>query len=620
MTDTAAPTLTIADVQQSDYLALLQPHPDASYTDLETIFRQAMNAASADGKSGAARALRLLAGVCSLRLTPEDKTAVYRRMVDFSDGSGSMHLEHLGADEIAVLAQLADRIPHPALRGRLADLVWIREKRCGADFARAAVTAYCSLPIRRDAWLGERERCWHRALQLALQVRWTEQVETIEQALLGAFFASTGAIDHEPLGYLKPLRAERRSGGQAARVAAELADLGQRHLDTGRAFCAETFFRAAADWFDWARKPEQRARMEAYAAESIGLQGDAGDGAIVRRHWYTKAIAAYRLVNGRYHAALDVESKIDALRRKLDKAGHQAIGEMAAIPLPNIEVTDRVQAAIDHVKGRGSFDAMLAFCGLDSPFVKMAIEAAAERNVSQSVFSDIIDVGVLAADGRQVDRRDALDRTGRIAAEARGIFRQHAATVALAEILPALSQLKFEHAFGLDDFVALAERSPVVPADRATMLGQGLYAGYCGDMVQAIHILMPQFEHLVRQVLKGADAFTTHHNQDGLDLEIGLSALVEREQMEQEFGYGLTLAIHALMCDKSGPNLRNEVAHGLATQDLCESAHALYAWWMILQLVAETCAAAVVTVDTREAGEQAAEGAPPHADPGTQER
>jgi hypothetical protein len=47
------------------------------------------------------------------------------------------------------------------------------------------------------------------------------------------------------------------------------------------------------------------------------------------------------------------------------------------------------------------------------------------------------------------------------------------------------------------------------------------------------------------------------------------------------------------MCDKSGPNLRNEVAHGLATQDLCESAHALYAWWLILQLVAETYAAAI---------------------------
>lgn len=585
---------TIDDFEQSGYLALLEQHPNTSYAKLEALFRPAMNTATADGQASAARALRLLAGVCSLRLAPEDKTTVYRRMVDFMDGTGSMQLEHIGASEVAILAELAKHLPHPALRARMADLVWIREKSRGADFARMAVKSYCSLPIGRDTWLGEHQKCWHRALQLALQVRWVEQIDAIEQALLDAFFASTDAEDHEPLGYLKPLRAERRNGGQPSKVAAELAALGRRRLEAGRAFDAETFFTAAADWYDWAQKPEQRARMGACAAESISLQGDAGDGAIVRHLWYTKAIAAYRLINGRYRSELGVDAKVDALRRKLGDAGHQAIGEMTALPMPRTDVTERVQASISHVKGRDRFDALMAFCGLDEPFDKAEIEATADHNLSQSAFSDLIDVGVLTPDGRQVDRREAsAARAERVAAEARTIFRHHAGFVALAEILPALGQLKFEHAFALDDFVALARSSPIVPADRAQMLGQGLYAGYCRDMVQAMHILMPQFEHVVRHVLKGADAFTTHHDKEGLDLEIGLSSLVERPEMELEFGYGTTLAIVALMCDKSGPNLRNDVAHGLATQDLCESAHALYAWWMILQLVAETSAAAV---------------------------
>ena len=36
--------------------------------------------------------------------------------------------------------------------------------------------------------------------------------------------------------------------------------------------------------------------------------------------------------------------------------------------------------------------------------------------------------------------------------------------------------------------------------------------------------------------------------------------------------------------------LRNDVAHGLADEALCNSVLALYAWWLILQLVVETFA------------------------------
>lgn len=70
--------------------------------------------------------------------------------------------------------------------------------------------------------------------------------------------------------------------------------------------------------------------------------------------------------------------------------------------------------------------------------------------------------------------------------------------------------------------------------------------------------------------------------------------------MAGEFGDGLTLAVHAVMCDWAGPNLRNDVAHGLANEEACESAHALYAWWLILQLVTETCDAAIEAGGVRD--------------------
>jgi hypothetical protein len=43
-----------------------------------------------------------------------------------------------------------------------------------------------------------------------------------------------------------------------------------------------------------------------------------------------------------------------------------------------------------------------------------------------------------------------------------------------------------------------------------------------------------------------------------------------------------------LFCDAFGPNLRNELAHGLITEEDCHSIYAIYAWWLALKLVFNT--------------------------------
>jgi hypothetical protein len=63
---------------------------------------------------------------------------------------------------------------------------------------------------------------------------------------------------------------------------------------------------------------------------------------------------------------------------------------------------------------------------------------------------------------------------------------------------------------------------------------------------------MPQFEHVVRQVLKGAQAITATHD-NGIDMELALSTLTERSQMSEVFGEGMTFAIRCLMCVQGGP-------------------------------------------------------------------
>ena len=108
------------------------------------------------------------------------------------------------------------------------------------------------------------------------------------------------------------------------------------------------------------------------------------------------------------------------------------------------------------------------------------------------------------------------------------------------------------------------------------------------DFATALHLLTPQIEHMVRTRLKSEGAITIHTDRHGIEDEKGLSSLVETPEFEQTFGEDLAFEIRALFCDHSGANLRNNVSHGLLTDEQCDSTHSIYAWWLVLKIVFNT--------------------------------
>jgi hypothetical protein len=152
-------------------------------------------------------------------------------------------------------------------------------------------------------------------------------------------------------------------------------------------------------------------------------------------------------------------------------------------------------------------------------------------------------------------------------------------------IFPCLSQIYAEHPITLDAFAEITRGSPIVPQSHAGLIAQGLYAGFQHDFAVAMHLLVPQFEHIVRTVLKSNQVITTNTDKDGLSMEVGLSSLIDKPEVEQIFGPDVTFGIYALMCSQSGPNLRNNIAHGLVSDAILQDTMSVYTWWFILKLV-----------------------------------
>ncbi len=134
----------------------------------------------------------------------------------------------------------------------------------------------------------------------------------------------------------------------------------------------------------------------------------------------------------------------------------------------------------------------------------------------------------------------------------------------------------------------MSARSPVVPHGWEGIVGKGLYAGFEKDFVTATHLLVPQIEQMVRWRLKLRGVKTTILYENGIENEVGLSALLEKSEIQDIFGKDLTFELKALFADPFGPNLRNEVAHGLLEYDAAQSMYAVYAWWFSFRLVFKT--------------------------------
>lgn len=588
--------LTVDDLSNCGYQQAIARDPEQWYLSMSTELDLEIRTAQREGERARERALILLARICSLQLEPDNKRAPFQPEWKLADGRHGFMPEDLTTDEIATLSEFAEEVENTLLKARVADIVWLRERRRGIAFAHMTIDTYCQLPLDDDSWLLSGRDGWRRALQLARGIRDTGRGTLIEASLLQAFRDAAALPGHMSLSYLGPLWAEDAGRTHAEEIGERLAAQAEVGRREGSYTDALDYAEAAARWFTRAPAGAPReAAMLVLVGQIMAAIGDAAGAAITRKFWYAKAIDMYRTVPGAYREEYQVNTIIAAVRAQQDAAGREALNEMESFEHV-IDLSAFAAKARDRVQGRSPFGALWALTRIHALPNRAQLIAAAERPLPTGRISRLFDSVVLANDGRAVARRqgsgvDRAARDAQVLAEATQACHLLCTTTVIGMILPALETMWREMHFDLGTFEALAGRAPLVPNERAALVAQGLHAGWCGDFAQAVHILVPQFEHIVRMKLKAAGALTTTHDAVGLDTEIGLSNLIERPEMREAFDVDLTFTIRALMCDPSGPNLRNMVAHGLADESLVKGPYGIYLWWLVLRLVVEQCAA-----------------------------
>lgn len=598
-TPAIAPPLTTDDYDEAGCEALLPSNPDGSYTDLWDALIKAARVAAGEGRMRHAAVLQSLADACSMMLTPADLTSPFKPFAVFHDNRSPIPADFDEAD-IAFFALIARHAAHPGLRARLADVAWLLNPRLGTGLVLAAIADYRTFPIDASTWRLGADDCWQRALQLAIKLGKTgkAQADEIEAALLAAFDASDKTVGFAPLWYSDLLSVRAVSGSQRLHIATELELAGQLRSDNGRYDDARQFWESAARWFQKAGAKAEAYKATVAVAESWASEGQARESmpspsSAVAASCYEKAIQVYRSVPVAERLPYGGDERMVVLRAKLLAAGARSVGELNTLSTPPMDISELIEEARDMVTGKTPLDSLKGLATVSRAVVEAKARSSAEHILANSIVGQLFGSTSLSRDGRVTSRQAAVGsgdgeaerREARIQSQMVRDQQVWMSLVVQGRVLPALQAMQLEHHLNVQMFAGIAGNSSIVPPDRVGLFGKGLYAGYCGDFEAALHLLVPQIEHMVRYHLKNAGALTTTLSREGIDNENGLSTLVKLPQMRAVFGDNLTFEITALFCDPVGPNLRNELAHGLLSDGVGYSIASVYAWWFVLRIV-----------------------------------
>jgi hypothetical protein len=518
------------------------------------------------------------------------------------EGRRSVIPDDFSKSDIAFYAEIVDAIDDAWLKARIADLVWLKQRPRNVQFALEAIDAYRLIPLDAETWVRGGRECWERAISLVrmLKTGAETRLAQMETAILDAFNTATKESGFLGLWLADLLDSNGLGRTHSSVIALKLNVLAVEFNGDGDLYRSREFFDAASRWFDRFGDEAKSAEMtvavaEGWVKEAIARASSDQPSHMVAASFYEKAIQIYRSIPRSLRAIHQGDERIAELHRHMNDAGEKSLDELGAVKTPGVDISELVENARKSVAGKSVQDALFSFANIYQGVRVDQVRTAAEKILQQSIFRRLAGSTYLSRDGRVIAKQPAAGFDNASGSDDPALWAQmvHDYQILInivvhGDIWPAHEVLLQEQRLREDDFIGLASQSPIVPRGRERLFGKALHAGYDRDFTVAMHLLAPQIEHMVRYHLKNAGVKTTNLDIDGIENENGLSTLMGLPETETVFGKDLSFEIKALFCDALGPNLRNELAHGLLDDDSFQSIHAIYAWWMGLRLVFNT--------------------------------
>ncbi|GFO75838.1 hypothetical protein BPLS_P3286 [Bathymodiolus platifrons methanotrophic gill symbiont] len=539
------------------------------------------------GESEQAEILNLLSNATSMYLSAEDINQPFKPFWKISN-LPFLTPDSFTQDALVFFEEILPVVDNMWLKARLADLLWLCKKKGNVDHAKIAVNAYISHSIDSGNWHIDVSDCFHRAIILCKKINYKDGSKEIKNKLYTSFQKDSPMC--RSLAQLLLLNELDIKSNCRVNIVNRLITLGKKSSESGD-------YLGAIDFFHLAEK-EQKNEDESeglncllFIADSNEKEGDlrSSDSQGVAQHFYKETLKYYLKIPKKYREELDVQKKIKTIRQKIEASGKKALPQMMELESAPVDISDSIKKSREHVSGKESLRiALWYFSTVYIPLSFKDIKEFAQKLIENpSIINDITST-IIAQDGRCVANVPGISSDGGDAALNHKIqtnFRINTSFAVEGHILPALYKLHDEYSVTLPILISLCECSVLVPKGRENLTAYALWLGFNRDFGNAIHLLCPQFENMIRVELKRVGAHTRPITNNHIEHEICLSSLMDLPECKEVFGEDLVFEIKSIFTDPLGSNLRNDVAHGLLDDSSSSSIQSVYAWWMILKMI-----------------------------------
>jgi hypothetical protein len=498
------------------------------------------------------------------------------------------------AEAIEVIAEAAAQpTPPPLVRGHLLDLVWSLEStpRVHPLAGRDAAAAYLDhddaigheLPnVDRDvlAW-GRWSDALARACELARETGQRDVAERAAAAVQRRFAQADASSEYrivlEPgYGLLRIVRLVPTAldgvAGMLARARAAMLQAKKFHLARSVVDLEVEVARAEGRTGDVPAL--HRAAAEAFVAEADDRGPEAG--ALVASVFLQNAIEILSSVPGS-------TDRIAELTRRLESSNRTAIEQMGTVSgevsIPTADSERFYKAFTD-----GGLADALALIG-DHFLLDRAKEYARYDKYAQTfVLSSLFPHTVLTEYGETMTFSPSTPEFRDY-----NVFRQAVQGMGVSAVFLREIFIRLQ-AKGLDADVVTRylDDCPIFDDPTRKLVYDGVRRIFSGDMVGAVHVLVPRLEATIRTLVASAGLPITRVRAQGSDmLLLGalLSSLRRHGVLEDRFVFTLKVTL-----DRLGWNVRNRLAHGWITPEECseQTCHRLLQLILALGLLRTT--------------------------------
>ncbi|WP_213804795.1 DUF4209 domain-containing protein [Granulicella sp. dw_53] len=469
-------------------------------------------------------------------------------------------LADLTASHVDNWAELATTLKRPQLRARFADAVWELGKKLSPQredlhrFGFLAAEAHLTAASEaKDRAFYESVQAGTRSIQLSLQLRskelfskgfafMMEFADSAEPNHMGRWFAPFDRLIS--LSGLSSAERERIVSGLEWRFweAVDRQDLHQLKM----AGPALALYRQSHGEYDQSKKI-----ILAYGEAVLKLTTDQRP--MIAIHHISAVLDDY--------LRMGLRSDADRVRSLLEERGKGAFKEMhehsVEIKFDMSDIETSIAEKLDH---KDPFCALFRLAWSCTPHpdeIVAHFEAASEG----MLFHRLFPVNIIGQGGLPVATVDTYDKSqkGRHVMEYRQAMQLNVSffMFGIEEWKKRFGRADFHKVPGLFDCL-------LIPETRRSLFEEGFAAYANADYVKAIHVLIPQVENSLRELLKLLDAPITKTDEEGGFEVKNMDHVLHNEKVQATLDERLWMFLKVLYTDKRGINLRNVVMHGIA--------------------------------------------------------